>query len=104
MISEIRGGFPPTSGQIPQNSGSSDWPNWDPHMAYMKYPAMPTVTEMVCGPGRNVTLSTSFFLFQTWSPGADPEFQKGWFLVTVKIKFGAFTRVLTEVLKGLKMS
>ena len=31
---EIESGFPPTSGQIPPTSGSSDWPKWDPHKAY----------------------------------------------------------------------
>ena len=29
---EIGRGFPPTSDQIPPTPGSSDWPNWDPHM------------------------------------------------------------------------
>ena len=27
-------GLPPTSSHIPPTSGSSDWPNVDPHMAY----------------------------------------------------------------------
>ena len=31
---KVGSGFPPTSGQIAPTSGSSDWPNWDPHMAY----------------------------------------------------------------------
>ena len=26
--------LPPTSGQMTPTSGSSDWPNWDPHIAY----------------------------------------------------------------------
>ena len=30
----IGSGFPPTSGQMPPTSGSSDWLNWDPHMVY----------------------------------------------------------------------
>ena len=33
----IVSGFPSTSGQIPPSSGSSDWPNWDPHMVYTVY-------------------------------------------------------------------
>ena len=33
----IVSGFPPTSGQIPPSSGSSNWPNWDPHMVYTVY-------------------------------------------------------------------
>ena len=34
IYNEMRRGFPPISGQITQTSGSSDWPNKDPHMAY----------------------------------------------------------------------
>ena len=34
---KIRSGFPPTSCQIPPTSGSSDWPKWYPHMAYIEF-------------------------------------------------------------------
>ena len=32
---KLESGFPPTTGQIPPTSGSYDWSNWDPHMAYI---------------------------------------------------------------------
>ena len=31
---KMESGSPPTSDQIPPTSGSSDWTNWDPHIAY----------------------------------------------------------------------